>query len=420
MKTSTLGLATVSLLSLVSAQPHRRRHVHEHQNAKKSDNVVVVVETVYALAQAPDVIVYVDQNGKPIDTTTQGTYGPPSVWSHGALSTILPSSSSTPPPAPSSTSTTSSTTSSPPVAVPDYTPAPVVAPVLQAIKSVAPPVVSDVTPPVASPVSSPSESSGYGVSYSAYKANGDCKSQDDVNADVAAFGSGYSMIRIYGTACNQVATVLQAAKKHGMKLFAGVSDLSTLSSDIPTIAAAADGDWSCFDTIAIGNELVNSGAASASAVVAALSTARGLLKAAKYTGKIVTVDTLMATLSNPILADNSDYAAVNCHPFFDPNTPPDAAGSFIQTQMTNLRAKLADPSKEIVITETGWPHGGSPNGMAVPSLSNQAIAISSIKSKFSSAVILLSAFDDGWKTNGAGTFGAEQFWGIGAAKAPSG
>jgi exo-beta-1,3-glucanase (GH17 family) len=256
----------------------------------------VVLDTVYAVAQAPDVIVYVDQNGKPIDTTTQGTYAAPSVWSQGPLSTILPSSSSTPPPAPSSTSTTSSTTSSPAVAVPVYTPAPVVAAVVQAVKSVATPVVSAVTPPVASSASSSSESSGYGVSYSAYKSNGDCKSQDDVNEDVAAFGSGYSMIRIYGTSCNQVATVLQAAKNHGMKLFAGVSDLSTLSSDISAIAAAANGDWSCFDTIAIGNELVNSGAASASAVVAALSTARGLLKTAGYTGKIVTVDT---QLPNP-------------------------------------------------------------------------------------------------------------------------
>jgi exo-beta-1,3-glucanase (GH17 family) len=372
----------------------------------------VVVDTVYAMAQAPDVVVYVDQDGKPVGTTTQGTYAAPSVWSHGALSTILPSSSSTPSPAPSSTSTTSSSA----VAVPVSSAAPVV----QAVESVAAAVVSAVAGPIASSVSSSSESSGYGVSYSAYKANGNCKSQDDVNQDVAAFGSSYSMVRIYGTSCNQVATVLKAAKSHNMKLFAGVSDLSTLSSEIATIVSVANGDWSTFDTISIGNELVNSGAASPSAVVAALSTARELLKAAGYTGNIVTVDTLAATLNYPMLADHSDYAAVNCHPFFDPNTAPDAAGSFIQTQMTNLRAKLADPSKKIVITETGWPHSGSPNGKAVPSLSNQAIAIGSIKSTFSSAVVLLSAFDDAWKANSAGTFGAEQFWGIGAAKAPSG
>jgi exo-beta-1,3-glucanase (GH17 family) len=372
--------------------------------------VVVVVDTVYAMAQAPDVIVYVDQDGNPIQTTTQGTTGTPVVWSHSALSTIFPSSSSTPAPAPSSSPTSSSSAAA------------VAAPVVQAVQSVSAAVqsVTTVVIPVASSSSSSSESSGYGVSYSAYLANGDCKTQDQVNQDVAAFGNSYSMVRIYGTSCNQVATVLSAAKSHGLKLFAGVSDLSTLNSEIQTIVSAANGDWSSFDTITIGNELVNSGAASASAVVAALSTARGLLGAAGYTGKIVTVDTLTATLLNPVLADKSDYAAVNCHPFFDPNTAPSDAGGFIQTQISNLRTKLANSNQEIVITETGYPHCGSANGQAVPSLSNQAAALSSIKSTFSSGIVLLSAFDDAWKTNSAGTFGVEQCWGIGGAKAPSG
>ncbi|KAE9369591.1 glycoside hydrolase family 17 protein [Stipitochalara longipes BDJ] len=420
MKSSTLAVGAVSLLSLVSAQPHRRRHVHEHQNAKKDSNVVVVVDTVYAMAQAPEVVIYVDQDGKPVQTSTAGTLGTPVVYSHGALSTILPTSSSTPPPAPTSTSTTAPTSSSA-VAVPASS-APAAAapaPVLQAVESVAAAVVSAVAP-IASSVSSSSEGSGYGVSYSAYKANGDCKSQDDVNKDVAGFGGAYSMVRIYGTACNQVATVLQAAKNHGLKVFAGVSDLSTLNSEIQTIVSAANGDWSSFDTIAIGNELVNSGAESAAAVVAALSTARGLLKTAGYTGHIVTVDTLAATLNYPTLADNSDYAAVNCHPFFDPNTPPSGAGGFIQTQMTNLRAKLANPSQEIVITETGYPYQGDNNGLAVPTLANQALALSSIKSTLSSAVIFLSAYDDPWKTDSAGTLGAERYWGKGGAQAPSG
>jgi exo-beta-1,3-glucanase (GH17 family) len=369
--------------------------------------VVVVVDTVYAMVQVPDVIVYVDQDGNPIQTSIQGPTGTPVVWSYGALSTIFPSSSSTPTPAPSPSPASSSAAAA--VAVP------VAAPVVQAVESVAAAVQS-----VASSSSSSSESSGYGVSYSAYLANGDCKTQDQVNQDVAAFGNSYSMVRIYGTSCNQVATVLSAAKSHGLKLFAGVSDLSTLNSEIQTIVSAANGDWSSFDTIAVGNELVNSGAASASAVVAALSTARELLGAAGYTGKIVTVDTLAATLLNPVLADKSDYAAVNCHPFFNPNTAPPNAGSFIQTQISNLRTKLANSNQEIVITETGYPTCGTSNGLAVGSLSNQAAALSSIKSTFSSAVILLSAFDDQWKTNSAGTFGAEQCWGIGGAKAPSG
>lgn len=296
------------------------------------------------------------------------------------------------------------------------------APVVQAVQSVAAAAssVAAAVVPVEKSTSSSSGSSGYGVSYSAYTSSGACKTQEQVNQDVAAFGSSYSMVRIYGTSCNQVATVLSAAKAHNLKLFAGVSDLSTLNSEIQTIVAAANGDWSHFDTIAIGNELVNSGAASPSAVVSALSTARGLLKTAGYPGKIVTVDTMAATLINPTLADNSDYAAVNCHPFFDPNTAPAGAGEFIQTQINLLKAKLSNKNQNIVITETGYPHCGSANGAGVPSLSNQATALSSIKSTFSSGIVILSAFDDAWKTNSAGTFGAEQCWGVGGAKAPSG
>jgi len=376
----------------------------------------MVVDTVYAVAQAPEVVVYVDQNGNPVETTTTGTLGTPLVVSHGALSTISPSSSSTPPPAPAPSSTSTSSSSAAAVATP------VAAPVVQAVQPVAAAAssVAAAVVPVDKSTSPSSGSTGYGVSYSAYTSSGSCKTQEQVSQDVAAFGNSYSMVRIYGTSCNQVATVLTAAKTHNLKLFAGVSDLSTLNSEIQTIVAAANGDWSHFDTIAIGNELVNSGAASASAVVSALSTARGLLKTAGYTGKIVTVDTMAATLIYPTLADNSDYAAVNCHPFFDPNTAPAAAGKFIQTQINLLKAKLSNKNQNIVITETGYPYCGSPNGAAVPSLSNQATALSSIKSTFSSGIVLLSAFDDLWKTNSAGTFGAEQCWGVGGAKAPSG
>jgi exo-beta-1,3-glucanase (GH17 family) len=352
---------------------------------------VVVVDTVYAIAQAPEVVVYVDQNGNPVQTSIQSPTATLSIWSHGSLSTIHPSSSSTPVPAPSSTSIASS----PSVAA--------AAPVVQAVQSVA--------AAVASSSASSSGSSGFGTAYAPFTASGGCKSQTQVNQDVAGFAGFYSSIRIYGTSCNQVATVLQAAKSHGMKLFAGVENLSDLNSELQAIIAAANGDWSSFHTIAIGNELVNSGIASPATVINALGTARGILTAAGFTGNLVTVDTMAATLNYPQLADASDYAAVNCHPFFDPNTAPEDSGSFIENQMSLLKAKLSNPNKQIVITETGYPHAGSSNGKAVPSPSNQAAALSSIKSKFSSAVFFLSAYDDAWKTSDASTFYAEQHWG---------
>jgi exo-beta-1,3-glucanase (GH17 family) len=230
------------------------------------------------------------------------------------------------------------------------------------------------------------------------------------------------MVRIYGTDCNQVATVLAAAQSKGLKLFAGVFDLSTLSSEIATIVSAAGGNWGAFDTISIGNELVNDGTASAAEVVAAIGTARSLLRAAGYPGKVVTVDTLVAARANPSICDASDYCAVNCHPFFDGAYAAADAGAFLETQIPTLRAVLSNPSQDIVISETGWPWQGESNGLAVPSPANQEAAMSSIKASFSSApesVILFSTFNDLWKSNTAAEFQAEQYWGF-LGNSPSG
>jgi len=230
------------------------------------------------------------------------------------------------------------------------------------------------------------------------------------------------MVRTYGTDCNQVATVLTAAKAKGLKLFAGIYDLSSIPAEVALIVAAAGGDWSSFDTISVGNELVNSGSASASEVVAAIGTVRGLLKAAGYSGKVITVDTLVAARNNPALCNASDFCGVNSHPFFDGNTVAADSGSFLTTQIPTLRDVLADKNQEIVICETGWPWQGETNGKAVPSPANQAAAMSSIKEAFTStpeAVILFTTFNDMWKTNTAAQFGAEQYWGF-LGNSPSG
>jgi exo-beta-1,3-glucanase (GH17 family) len=207
-----------------------------------------------------------------------------------------------------------------------------------------------------------------------------------------------------------------------MKVFAGIFYLSSLSDEIGTIVSAAAGDWSNFHTVAIGNELVNSGSADAATVVAAIGTARGLLKAAGYTGKVVTVDTLVAMRANPSLCDNSDYCACNCHPFYDGETLPAGSGSFLTTQISTLQAVLANKNQEIIVTETGWPWQGETNNLASPSPANQAAAISSIKGAFSSnpaGIILFTPYNDYWKTNTAAQFQAEQYWGF-IGNAPSG
>ncbi|OBT48015.1 hypothetical protein VE00_01603 [Pseudogymnoascus sp. WSF 3629] len=374
MKTATLSLAAISLLQLAVAQPHRR-HAHEAFHAKKD-------VTVRDNSNVAHVIVYVDQNGTPVSTTTK-----------------LPTAQTEAPAAPATPSPT-------PEAV-----APVVA------DKVADTNASSASSASPSASSSASESSaaGYGLTYNPYNKDGTCKTADQVLTDFGGFGSGYSTVRTYGTDCNTVSTVVAAAKAHGMKVFQGIYDISDISGSVNTIVSAVNGDWSTIHTISVGNELVNSGQSSASAVVAAMSSARSLLRAAGYTGPVVTCDTLVATLANPSLCDNADYCAVNSHPFFDPNTDAASAGSFLTRSIESLKSKLADSSQTIVITETGWPSQGTANGLAIPSSSNQKTAIAAIKSAFASApagVMLFNPYNMMWKTSTADQFEAEQWWGF--------
>ncbi|KFY33411.1 hypothetical protein V494_07625 [Pseudogymnoascus sp. VKM F-4513 (FW-928)] len=386
MKTSTLSLAAISLLQLAVAQPHRR-HAHEAFHAKKD----VTVRDDSSVAR---VIVYVDQNGNAVSTSTQ-----------------LPAAQTEAPVAPAAPS-----------------PTPEAAAPIVADKAV------DTNPSSASSESAPSPSAssgsdssapstgGYGLTYSPYNKDGSCKTADQVLMDFGGFGSGYSTVRTYGIDCDTVSTVVAAAKAHGMKVFQGIFDIADIAGSVKEIVSAVNGDWSTIHTISVGNELVNSGKSSASAVVDAMSAARKQLRAAGYNGPVVTCDTLVATLANPSLCDNADYCAVNSHPFFDPNTDATSAGKFLTTSIESLKSKLADSAQNIVITETGWPSKGSTNGLAIPSSSNQKAAISAIKSAFESApdnVMLFNPYNMMWKTSTADQFEAEQWWGF-LGECPSG
>jgi exo-beta-1,3-glucanase (GH17 family) len=378
-------------------------HVHQNKHVRKYGSVIVtVIDTDSAKPpDSPNVIVVVNQLGNVLSTITEGTHGSArKSWStaYGAVF-ITPSAPATtvlPPAAPTH------------VAAAIASPEPIVA--AHAVGSF----------PVVEPLSA--EGGGFGFAYSPYMANGNCKTQAQVNEDFKKISTGYSLVRTYGTDCNQTATVLTAAKAHNLKLFAGIFDLNDLTGEVDLIAAAANRDWSSIETISIGNELVNSGAASPSAVVAAIGNVRGLLKTAGYTGKVVTVDTLVAARANPSLCDASDVCTVNCHPFFDGNVEAKGAGDFLTSQIPTLRDVLANKHQDIIISETGWPWKGDSNKAAVPSASNQADAISSIKSAFASSpnsIILFTTFNDMWKKNSASQFEAEQFWGF-LGDAPSG
>lgn len=203
-----------------------------------------------------------------------------------------------------------------------------------------------------------------------------------------------------------------------MRVFAGVYDLTDFPDSLKAFGEALDGpegqkDWSIFHTIAVGNELVNAGTNSPGDVVDAVNKARSVLRSQGYKGPVVTVDTFSVLLDHPELCHASDYCAANCHAFFDANQKPGGAGAYALEQARAISS--AAGGKRTMITESGWPHAGDPNGDAIPSPENQETAMASLRKSFDHRrgdLVLFTAFDDLWKDDNSFTFSAEKFWGI--------
>lgn len=228
-------------------------------------------------------------------------------------------------------------------------------------------------------------------------------------------------MRIYGIDCDQAKTVTNAARENDMMVFAGLYDIDNIEADLQKIIDAANGDWSTFHTVSVGNELVNRGSKSPAEVVSTVNTARSILRQAGYQGPVVTVDTFNQIIAHPELCYESDYCAANCHAFFDSNQTPENAGPYVLEQVRHISEATKD-GKPVIITETGWPSAGEPNGDAVPSRQNQMIAFKSLRGSFpDGGLVFFSAFDDQWKQDNAWTFGTEKHWGLyGLAKSAGG
>ncbi|KAK9376621.1 glycoside hydrolase superfamily [Lipomyces chichibuensis] len=442
-------LALVALLQIVLAQPVnvQKRHAHNLHprnpspvaEAEPDVVYVTVAATVTAIAEAYEnsdgvivVTAVVDQWGNPIEvssstsSTVATTTSVAEVVPVPAVAVAEVSTSSTPVyVAPASTSSAvyvapTSTSSAVYIAPTSTSSSVYVAPTSSSTSVyVAPTTLSTSTTPESSPAStsssapaSSSSSSGNfsgskGIVYSPYNADGTCKSAAQVASDVAQFES-YSLIRLYGVDCAQVENVW-AAISSSQKLFIGVFDVTQLDSAISTISSTAGTyGWDQVYTVAIGNELVNSGTYTADEVVGFVNTGRSLLRAAGYNGPVVTVDTFVAVIANPSLCAASDYAAVNCHPFFDGGVVAADSGPFVQTQIGRVSAVC--PGQDVLITESGWPKQGQNNGVAVPSVPNQQAALSSLLECIADQLIEFTAFNDYWKS--PGEFGVEQYWGI--------
>ncbi|KAH7558327.1 glycoside hydrolase family 17 protein [Bipolaris maydis] len=315
--------------------------------------------------------------------------------------------------------------SHPPPAEPYLPPAALPSPpVEQYLPPAAPPsptAVPPSPPPSAAPAPSDnlSESSlPMGITWDVYTGASECKSEAEIASEFSRM-KDFKVIRLYGMDCNQISLGIQNALKNGQKLMGGAyldagGSGEDVSKVIQTYKNAIDqhagGNWDVIQLFTVENERVNEGRMTAAQVVDAIGRARTQLRQLGYNGPVGAVETAPATINNPSICEASDVVMVNIHAFFDKHTQAPDAGPFVKSQVELVQS--ACNNKRVVVTESGWPRQGSPNGEAIPSAENQRIALQSIRESFSGDMFLFSAFDSSWKVNTASTFNAERFWGV--------
>jgi exo-beta-1,3-glucanase (GH17 family) len=256
-----------------------------------------------------------------------------------------------------------------------------------------------------------------GITYDPFKP-GDCKTEQEIRDEWAQM-TKYGIVRIYGMGCGIIPLAVQLARQNNQKIFAGIW-MSDDSSNEPVqavvdeltkaVKSSADGNWDIVQLVSVENERINDKKFTVSAVVDQINRARDALRLAGYNGPVGAVETVPAMTDNPIICENSDIALVNVHAFFDVNTAAEDAGKFVKGQVAQVKDKCG--GKRVVVTESGWPHQGDSHGAAVASRDNQKKAIDSILAEFDHDLFLFNAFDSMWKSDWAGSFNAERFWGI--------
>ena len=255
----------------------------------------------------------------------------------------------------------------------------------------------------------------WAVTYSPFTAGGLCKDADGVKTDIQAIAAaGYSSVRIYASVCSGLETVGAACEAYGLKMIIGVfidhtgiGGGSGAAEDVSAILAW--GKWSLVELIVIGNEAVFNNYCSGSELAGFISSCKSSFKSAGYTGPCTTTEPLDILQANTgALCEVLDVVGCNIHPYFNGQTYPSGAGAFVAGQLALVDALCS--GKTGINLETGWPHSGNANGVAIPSPGNQLIALESIAEEVGGKSVVLSFFDDLWK--GASACNCETAFGI--------
>ena len=122
------------------------------------------------------------------------------------------------------------------------------------------------------------------------------------------------------------------------------------------------------------------------------------------------VDAYFKFVDHPRVTETCDVILANCYPFWE-SCP--AEYSLLYMKDMYHRAVQAANGKKVIISETGWPNVGTPEGGAVPSFENAIkyfIDTCQWAEEEGIEIFYFSSFDETWKVDKEGDVGA--YWGL--------
>ena len=158
--------------------------------------------------------------------------------------------------------------------------------------------------------------------------------------------------------------------------------------------------------LAVGNEVLLRGDLSEDELIGYIDRA----KRAAPDVDVGYVDAYFKFVDHPRVTEACDVILANCYPFWE-SCP--AEYSLLYMKDMYRRAVDAARGRKVIISETGWPDTGTPEGGAVPSVEN---ALKYFINTYQWAeeegieVFYFSSFDETWKVEKEGDVGA--YWGL--------
>lgn len=291
----------------------------------------------------------------------------------------------------------------------------------------APPATSAAPAPAASSPAAASSSSGsaaalgssgsnLGVTYTPYTSSGNCKTAQEVLADITAIKqSGVSRVRVYSTDCDTLPNVGAACEAVGVRMIVGVfigevgCDNSSPDVADQISALTSWAQWQIVDLMVVGNEALFNGYCTVSELQELIVHVKSAIGGSGYTGPITTTDVVSAWTGNDVssICEVIDFPCTNAHAYFNSATTPEQAGAFVASQLEMVEQVCGGAAGFVM--ESGWPSAGEAQGVAVAGASEQKIALTSIAQTIGSRVVFFSYSNDEWKQ--PGSCGCEQYWG---------